>query len=176
MNPVLNQLRREIASAITGLDVIQTQLQPIARTDSWSIQQIIEHLLLTYSGTEIALNARLAKRSPTRAKPTAFQRIRQHAVCRYGYFPSGRIAPPLAAPPPTERALSGEELTEASAGHLMDLDTLCDEAGLLFGSNNRCASHMVLGPLSVDQWRRFHLTHGRHHLKQIVAIRKAHRV
>jgi DinB superfamily len=176
MNSVLNQLQREVTLALTGLDVTQTQLQPVARTGQWSIQQIIEHLLLTYSGTEIALNARLAKQSPTRARPSTFQRIRQHAVCRFGYFPNGRIAPPLATPPPTAHALSGEELTQATAGHLEDLDTLCEEAGLLFGSNNRCASHMVLGPLSVDQWRRFHLIHGRHHLKQIAAIRKAHKV
>ncbi len=31
----------------------------------------------------------------------------------------------------------------------------------------------VLGPLNIDQWRKFHLVHGEHHLKQIAAIRKA---
>jgi hypothetical protein len=29
----------------------------------------------------------------------------------------------------------------------------------------------VLGPLSMQQWRKFHLIHGRHHLKQIARIR-----
>jgi hypothetical protein len=25
----------------------------------------------------------------------------------------------------------------------------------------------VLGPFSIEQWRKFHLVHGRHHVKQI---------
>jgi hypothetical protein len=33
----------------------------------------------------------------------------------------------------------------------------------------------VLGPLSVDQWRRFQLIHGEHHLRQIISIRKAYK-
>jgi DinB superfamily len=176
MNSVLNQLQREIASSLRGLDAAQTQLQPPGGTEKWSIQQIVEHLLLTYSGTEMVLNARLAKQSPTRARPSIFQRIGQYAVCRFGYFPAGREAPPLVTPPPTDYALSGDELTEATAEHLKDIDTLCEETAGLFGGSSRCASHMVLGPLSVDQWRKFHLAHGKHHLKQIAAIRKAHQV
>jgi hypothetical protein len=31
-----------------------------------------------------------------------------------------------------------------------------------------------LGPLGAGQWRRFHLSHGRHHIRQILAIRRAH--
>jgi hypothetical protein len=33
---------------------------------------------------------------------------------------------------------------------------------------------MVLGPLSINQWSRFQLIHGEHHVKQILAIRDAH--
>jgi hypothetical protein len=33
---------------------------------------------------------------------------------------------------------------------------------------------MILGPLTIRQWRKFHLIHGRHHIKQIRAIRAAH--
>ncbi len=41
----------------------------------------------------------------------------------------------------------------------------------LFGSRRRSVRHMILGPLSLAQWRRFHLVHGRHHIRQIAAIR-----
>jgi hypothetical protein len=174
MNPTLLQLRREIASSLRGLDAHQTQLHLPAHPDKWSIQQIVEHLLLTYSSTETAINARLAKRTPTRAQSTLRQRIFQYAVTRCGYFPSGREAPAMVTPQPTLHPLSGEDLTHATAEHLARLDPLFAEAEALFGSASQCASHAVLGPLNIDQWRMFQLVHGRHHLKQIATIRKAH--
>ncbi|HEX4577654.1 MAG TPA: DinB family protein [Edaphobacter sp.] len=173
MNSVLNQLQREIASSLHGLDATQTQLRPLSAPGKWSIQQIVEHLLLTYSGAEMALKARLVKRRPTAAKPSAFQQIQQFTVYRIGYFPGGRQAPATVTPAPATHPLSGEELTTAVEDRLTRFATLCTETEQLFGSN-QCASHNVLGPLSVDQWRRFQLIHGRHHVKQIAAIRKAH--
>lgn len=175
MNPALHQLQHEIASSLRGLDAAHTQLHPPSRPEKWSIQQIIEHLLLTYSGAEMALNARLAKRRPTAARPSAFQQVQQFTIYRLGYFPRGRQAPDMVMPAATTRPLSGEELATAARDHLIHFDILCTETEQLFGSK-QCANHSVLGPLSVDQWRRFQLIHGRHHLKQIAAIRKAHKV
>jgi Protein of unknown function (DUF1569) len=177
MNSTLHQLQREIAYSLNGLDAAQTQLQPPSRPDKWNIQQIMEHLLLSYSGTEMALNARLAKRTPTKAKPNIPQYLVQYTLIHLGYFPHGRKAPPLVTPiAPTTHPLCGEDLTQAAADHLTQLDLLCTEAEELFGPTCRCASHMSLGPLRVDQWRKFQLIHGEHHLKQILAIRKAHQV
>jgi DinB superfamily len=174
MNSTLLQLQSEIASSLRGLDATQTQLQPRSLPDKWSIQQIIEHLLLTYSSTETAINARLTKRTPTRAKSNLRQRVFQYAVARCGYFPTGREAPPIVTPQPTTHPLSGKDLTQAAAEHLTHLDLLFTEAETLFGPASQCASHAVLGPLNIYQWRMFQLVHGRHHLKQIAAIRKAH--
>lgn len=174
MNVTLCQLQREIASTLRGLDATQTQLCPASIHGKWSIQQIIEHLLLTYSSTEAAINARLTKHAPTRAQSTLRQRVFQYAVTRCGYFPTGREAPPMVTPQPTTHPLSGENLTHASAEHLTRVDLLLTKAETLFGPSSQFASHAVLGPLNVDQWRIFHLVHGRHHLKQIAAIRKAH--
>jgi hypothetical protein len=175
MDPTLYQLQREITSTLRGLDTTQTQLRPPTLSGKWSIQQIMEHLLLTYSFTELALNARIAKRSPTKAKATATQKIQQYAVFRLGYYPHGRQAPAAVTPGSTGQPLSGDELTRSAGEHLIRLDALCTEAERLFG-NTRCASHTVLGPLCVDNWRMFQLLHGRHHLKQISAIRNAHDV
>ena len=172
MNSTLLQLQGEIASSLRGLDAAQTQLQP--RSGKWSIQQIVEHLLLTYSSTETAINARLAKRTPTRAQSTLRQRVFQYAVTRCRYFPTGREAPPMVTPQPTAHPLSGKDLTHAAAEHLTHLDLLFTEAEALFGPASQFATHAVLGPLNIYQWRMFQLVHGRHHLKQIAAIRKAH--
>ena len=174
MNATFYQLQREIASTLNGLDLTQTQLCPTSVSGKWSIQQIIEHLLLTYSGTETAINTRLAKRTPTRAQSTLQQRIFQYAVTRCGYFPTGRQAPLMVTPQLTTHPLSGNDLVQATAEHLFLLDQLITQAEAIFGRSSQFASHAVLGPLNIDQWRMFQLVHGRHHLKQIAAIRKAH--
>jgi hypothetical protein len=176
MNPTLLQLQREIAFSLRGLDADQAQLSPFSPPGRWSSQQIIEHLLLTYCSTETAINARLVKRTPTRAQSTVQQRIFQYAVTRCGYFPTGREAPSIVTPQSNTSQFSGEQLTHATAERLEHLDVLLAEAEALFGPHTRCASHAVIGPLNIDQWRMFHLVHGRHHLKQIAAIRKVHNV
>jgi len=176
MNPTLRQLQHQITASLHNLDATQTQLQPPSRPNKWSIQQIIEHLLLTYASTEIAINARLAKGTPTRAKPTLADHIVQYAVTRCGYFPKGRKAPSMVIPQPTTHPISGEDLTHSAAEHLARLDLIFNEAENLFGAASQCVNHNVLGPLNINQWRRFHQVHGKHHLKQIAAIRKAHHV
>jgi hypothetical protein len=176
MNSTLTQLQREIANSLHSLDATHTQLHPPTHPHKWSIQQIVEHLLLTYSSTETAINARLAKRTPTRATPTLTHRVFQFAVTRCGYFPTGRAAPPMVTPQSITHPLSGADLAKATARHLADLDLLFNEAETLFGPASQCASHTVLGPLNLGQWRKFHLVHGEHHLKQIAAIRKVHNI
>jgi hypothetical protein len=174
MNSDLLQLHRELTHSLRGLDDTQTQLRPPSRPNKWSIQQIVEHLLLSYTGTETAIKARLAKRTPTRATPSLLQHFGQYTLIHLGYFPTGRKAPPLVTPPPTSLPRSGEALAQAVAEHLARLNLLFTEAEDLFGATGRCASHMVLGPLSINQWSRFQLIHGSHHVKQILAIRHAH--
>jgi hypothetical protein len=175
MNSDLQQLQRDLAHSLQGLDSTQTQFRSLARLDCWSIQQIVEHLLLTYKGTEDALNARLAKGTPTRAKANIVQHVQQYAVMRLGYFPTGRKAPlPVTPRSPTPHPLSGEALTNAVTEQLTSLDKACHDAERVFGSTSRFATHAVLGPLHIDHWRRFQLVHGRHHVKQILAIRRSH--
>jgi DinB superfamily len=173
MHPTLEQLQLELTHSLQGLDAVQTRLRPSSRPDKWSIQQITEHLLLTYMETATALKARLAKGTPTRRKPSLSQRIGQYAVCKTGFFPHGLKAPALVMPLPNAPPRSGDELIEAARMNFILLDHLCTEAESAFGPL-RCTSHMVLGPLSADQWRRFVLVHSRHHLRHIRAIRKAH--
>jgi hypothetical protein len=170
MDPILQQLHNEIASTINGLDATQTQLTPSEASEKWSIQQIIQHLCLTYAFTETAVEARLAKGTPTLTRPTLRQRTGQHFLTTLGIFPSGREAPERVVPPQIAFPVSGSDLACYAADHLVRIDRLFNQAEALFGSG-RCISHMILGPLSVHQWKRFHLVHGRHHLKQIRTIR-----
>jgi DinB superfamily len=175
MNPILESLQKEIASALDGLTTDQTQLHPRKSPDKWSIQQIIQHLCLTYRSTGGVIESRLKKGRPTQTAPKVTQRIGQFLVTKLAYFPSGHEAPSVVVPPSTplspDRCRSGVGLHEELSDELTRMGEILEKAERQFGSR-RCATHSVLGPMSISQWRAFHLVHGRHHVKQILAIRR----
>jgi hypothetical protein len=176
MNDDLEVLREELELALGGLDSKQTQLRPAGMPDKWTIQQIIGHLLRTYAATEKAMEARTVKGQPTKAKVTLAQRAEQFFVLGVGYFPSGRVAPEaVCAPAGEEAAPAGILITQIGVA-LSALSQKLGAVETLFGGRQRAVNHMALGPLNVDQWTKFHLAHGRHHIKQIVAIRKQYGV
>jgi hypothetical protein len=172
MHPVLERLHSEIHTAIGDLDVGQMQLRPAEDFAKWSIQQVIEHLLLTYGSSSDVFQARLAKGSPTKVRPTLRQRTGQLLVTRCGYFPTGGSAPLFVTPSNNAAAVDGKSLERRVSDALIRFDALAGEVEALYGGG-RSISHKVLGPMSPLQWRRFHLRHGRHHLKRILAIRTA---
>jgi hypothetical protein len=47
---------------------------------------------------------------------------------------------------------------------------LCEEK---LGSRRKLLDHPILGPLTGAEWRKFHLVHGLHHVKQIRRLREA---
>jgi hypothetical protein len=179
MNPIFEKLQNEIARSIEDLDARQMQLSPANGPDKWTIQQIIQHLCLTYSSTDSVVSDRLNKGRPTQAVPTVPQRCMQIFVTRLNFFPLGREAPSVVMPPQAPASsgdwMSGAMLAAETASHLAEMDQLLEKAQSHFGST-RFASHSVLGPLNAALWRRFHLVHGRHHLKQVWVIRHQHMI
>jgi len=47
------------------------------------------------------------------------------------------------------------------------MDGALTECAARFGVLVKVLDHPVLGPFSIEQWRKFHFVHGRHHVKQI---------
>jgi hypothetical protein len=45
----------------------------------------------------------------------------------------------------------------------------CEEQ---LGSRCKLLDHPILGPLTASQWRKFHLVHGLHHVKQLRRLRE----
>jgi hypothetical protein len=131
--------------------------------------------VLSYRSTVGVLQTRIEKGKPTLAKPMLQQRVGQLYLITLGYFPRGRKAPPAVSPTLPAPLRDGEELTRRLHEDLTALDHAAAAAEALFG-NRRCASHIVMGPLSPQQWRKFHLVHGEHHIKQIRKIRQDHLV
>jgi hypothetical protein len=172
MNRNLEVLREELTKALSGLDERHTQLRPGGDAARWNVQQIAGHLRLTYVATVVAMDARIMKASATKAKPNLIQHVAQFTLISCGYFPRGRQAPDRVCSSNDDVPASGSALTSQIEEALATMDSRIDTAETIFGSSRRVVSHMVLGPLSMNQWRRFHLIHARHHIKQILGIRK----
>jgi len=103
------------------------------------------------------------------AGPTWRQRGRKLVVVGFGYLPSGREAPQFTRPcgAPSEKVLAEIGLKIAE---MDDMIARCEEK---FGRRNKLLDHPILGPLTGAQWRKFHLVHGLHHVKQIRRLRQA---
>jgi hypothetical protein len=102
---------------------------------------------------------------PQLGKPDLRQRFRRLYVLGIGRFPSGIEAPPHTIPRPE---LANEPLRRFNDA-LVAMDAMLTDAERRFGFRSRLLNHPILGPLTAQEWRRFHQVHGRHHLKQIVA-------
>src|SRR5271165_3656016 len=69
----------------------------------------------------------------------------------------------------TPRASLGNEPLRHVNDALVAMDATLADAEKRFGARTRVLNLPILGPLTAQQWRRFHQVHGRHHLKQIAA-------
>jgi hypothetical protein len=161
----LQRLQEEVATAVAGLSDEQLSWHPPGK---WCAAEILEHLYLTYTGT-IKGFERVAAAGMTLATGLSWrQRGRALVVVGFGYFPSGREAPPVARPRgvPLAKVLAemGEKIAEMDA-----IMTRCEEK---MGARSKLLDHPILGPLTAAQWRKFHLVHGLHHLKQIRRLRR----
>lgn len=106
MHKVLERLRRELVEGLGGLTAEETQVRPAV--GRWSIQQVVEHLTMTYAATCAVVEVRVSKGTATKARPTLAQRVGQFAIIRMGMFPPGREAPAMVMPGETVERLSGE--------------------------------------------------------------------
>lgn len=169
MQQNLERLEAELTVVLSGLTAHDVQQTPRSDPAKWNVQQIVEHLLLSYRSTLALVEVRLGKGTPTQAKPSAAQRLWQFGLIRLGYFPSGGKAPAAVCPDLSAPWLTGTELSRQVHEDLAALADALDKAECIFG-DQRFASHVILGPLSAPQWRKFHLIHGMHHIRQMRQI------
>ncbi len=169
MDETFKTLAARLTQSISDLDSIETQVRSPRK---WSIQQIVKHLMLTYSSTEALIANRIAKGRATQASPSFMQRCGQVYVIHFGLFPGGVQAPASVTPSTDPIPLSGEQLAWTTMEQLCTLDAMLGKAASIFGERNRFASHVILGPLTPRQWRLFHLAHGLHHINQIHSLRR----
>ena len=162
MDPDLKRLQQEIASAVAGLSAEQMSWHPPGK---WCAAEVLEHLYLTYTGTIKGFERVAAAGKPLAHGSNLGQRGRTLVVVGFGYLPSGREAPPVARPRgPAARRKCWPKSGQRSPRWMTRSDALRGEAGT---REDNLLDHPILGPLTGGQWRKFHLVHGRHHVKQI---------
>jgi hypothetical protein len=164
MHPTVESTWQMIREATQGMSPEQLVQHPEGK---WSSAQIVEHLLMTYTGTLGGMRKALAKGRPIGGTPAVMDRVRQFVVCDLQFLPGGRKAPKGTLP----EGLDAAKVLSAIEQAIKDMDTAITECENRYGGKVRIVDHPILGPLRAEQWRRFHMAHCRHHMKQIAVLR-----
>jgi hypothetical protein len=171
MHAVLERVVSEIAAEVRHLDADAAQLHPKGLAYKWNAQEVIEHLVLGYRLTTSALEPRLNKGRVSRKQDrTYLQWSLQFMILTFGAFPRG--VPALEETMPTTgefTPMNGRQLTDLLRQEIESMDIVLDACRRRFGME-RVGVHPWLGPLRVDQWRRYHVVHGLHHVQQLRSV------
>ena len=138
------------------------------RDAKWSTAQILEHLSLAFSSTSKAMERAVQQGGANARPPTLREWLVTLIVVKIGYFPTGRQAPEWTRP----RGLDPAKAVETIRASLAEMDLKITETQGKLGSGI-VAVHPIIGPLTANQWRKFHWEHTRHHMKQVRALRTA---
>lgn len=161
MDAWLDRLRDEIEETTMGLRESDWLLAPAGR---WNSAETIEHLGRTYGTTAKMLELALGVGGPPRVRSANISELwKRVMVVTLGFFPEGLSAPAMVQP----KGDSGPVALERAFNNLIRMDAAIAAAEDRWGISQPIAMHMVLGPMNVAQWRRFHYVHGHHHMVQI---------
>jgi len=161
----LEKLHRALSESMTDLLSEEMSWHPPGK---WSAVEVLEHLYLTYAGTVKGFE-RVAEAGKSLATtPTWRQRCPTLVVVGFGYMPEGRKAPAVAQP----RGLPPEKVRTEILGEIRKMDEIIARCEGAFGKRDKLLDHPILGPLTAEQWRKLHLVHGLHHVKQIRRLRR----
>ena len=138
-----------------------------SREGKWSASQTMEHLVLTFTATTKGALKIMRANEPFCRESTWQDFGRKIYVLGLGRIPEGLRATVNLTP---KQGLPGNSL-RAFNDALVAMDATLTDAERRFGKKTRILDHPVLGPLTAEQWRRFHWVHSNHHFRQI-AVRR----
>lgn len=164
MAPYLEELSKLLESTTSGMDDASLLRAPEGK---WCAAEILEHLRLTYTGTAKMLEKNrdqaVVESTPIDDRVRSAKRL----IFEQGRFFEGLQAPPFATP----RNAADVSVRKRIQEDLRRLNDALDEAEQRRGASANLGNHFALGPLNAEEWRRFHLSHGRHHVKQLEVLR-----
>jgi hypothetical protein len=164
MDARLDRLQRALIDATAGMSEEEMSRHPEGK---WCAAEVLEHLYLTYTGTVKGFERVIEKGHPAMTPATLRQRVAKLTVLVFGYMPEGRKAPAMAVP----KGLPPEKVRAEMGAKIGEMDEIISRCESQVGAGKKVMEHMILGPLTAPQWRKFHLVHGLHHVKQIRALR-----
>jgi len=164
MNSHLERLRAAIDAATHGMTAEDLTRHPEGK---WCASEVLEHLSLTYTGTARGFEKCLQAGRPLATALTFKQRLAVVVVTGLGYLPGGRQAPENTRP----KGAPAENVAAEIGAKIEAMDKAIAECEARYGKSTLLLDHPVLGPLTANQWRKFHWVHGKHHVKQIQGLR-----
>src|SRR6202795_4536267 len=138
MDSYLERLRQELEDAIRGASRSALAQGPVGK---WNAAQILEHLLLTYKGTNRGLAKCLEGGAPLVTRATLKHRVAALLVVNLGYVPAGRKAPERATP----RGMPLEEVQQAIAPELQRMGSGLDDCERRVGAGGKSKDHPCCG-------------------------------
>jgi hypothetical protein len=160
LSPELEKIRNEMARATRDFAEEHWLRAPEGK---WNSAQILEHLLLSYTGTTKGLMRAMESGQPLARKPTVPDRVRAFVLARVGFIVPGGTSPKQTTP----RGVLPPGSVQKFNDGLVAMDACLCDAEKRFGKKTKLLDHPFIGPLDAQQWRRFHRVHSMHHLQQI---------
>lgn len=165
MDSRLEKLKEALESAVEGMSSEQLSWHPPGK---WCAAELLEHLYLSYAGTIKGFEQVITGGKPLATRPSVKHRVQTFVVVGLGYMPPGRKAPEVARP----RGVPVEKVRSEIGTKMVVMDSIIAQCEARFGGHVHVLDHPILGPLSAPQWRKLHVVHGRHHLKQLIRLRE----
>lgn len=162
----LKKLSASLQSAVEGMSGEQLHWHLPGK---WCAAEVLEHLYLTYAGTILGFERVLRKGKPLASQASMAQRMLTFLIVGLGHMPAGRKTPAIANP----RGLPTEQVQDEIGGKIVAMDAIISQCEASLGPRVKVLDHPILGPLSAVQWRKLHIVHGQHHLRQLLDLRKS---
>ena len=166
MDSRLENLKENLELAVEGMSSEQLSWHPPGK---WCAAEVLEHLYLTYTGTITGFERVMRKGKPLASRASVAHRALTLMVVGLGYMPAGRKAPAIVQP----RGLPVEKVRCEIGEKIAAMDAIIAQCETRFGRRVKLLDHPILGPLTATQFRKLHLVHGRHHLKQLLWLRES---
>ena len=166
MDRRLDELKESLRSAVEGMSNEQLSWHPPGK---WCAVELLEHLYLTYTGTIKGFERVLEKGKPLASRASVAQRALTFVIMGLGRMPAGRKAPRIVMP----KGLPAEEVRREIGAKIVAMDAIIGQCEARFGRRVPLLDHPILGPLHATQWRKLHVVHGQHHLKQLLRLRES---
>ena len=153
-------LRELVLGKMAGRSEADWQRAP---TGKWTPAQIVEHLALGIESSAQRFLDRRGKPPMTRRGRTPVEWAAKVFILGVGWYPPGMKAPEGARP--AER-VEGKAAESRFRRGLALWDRVVAEL-LPARRDDLFVKHPRLGDLTIEEWRTFHVSHARHHARQI---------